>query len=169
VAVGPASVTACTADAPSAAAPLFAALALRPALAGITAAAAAVVLIPCVLANPSKPLVVDPPAKTVLARDRLSQMTVVRPEMAPVIARVDQTLGPGAPLAFSGGEDSWDYPFFGAHRERRVVRFANPADVTAAALRRVGVRGVLFANVPPPRWFHHTQEIAPGYRFERIG
>jgi hypothetical protein len=111
----------------------------------------------------------DVPAPTILERDRLAQMTITRPEMVGVVAAVDRTLGPRGALAFAGAEDSWDYPFFGPHRTRRVVRFRAPAALTEPALRRIGVRGVLFANAPPPRGFPGARQIVPGYWLAPVG
>jgi hypothetical protein len=151
------------------AAPLFAWLAVRSAISSVTVLLAAVVLVPCLAVNPTKPLLPDLPAPTVLHRDRLAQMTVTRPEMVGVIAAVDRGLGPRGALAFAGDEDSWDYPFFGPHLERRVVRFRAPARLTEPELRRLGVQGVLFANVPPQRRFPGARQIVPGYWFARVG
>jgi hypothetical protein len=149
--------------------PLLAVLARRGVPATLTVIAVAVTLVPCLLLNPNKTLLVTAPAKSALAKDRVDQMTAVRPEMAPVIRAVDAGIGDTGALALVGGEDTWDYPFFGEHRERRVVRFADPRDATEAALRRAKVRGVLFANVPAPRAFRKAQTIAPGYQFQRVG
>ncbi|MEA2269686.1 MAG: hypothetical protein QOC64_2296, partial [Solirubrobacteraceae bacterium] len=151
------------------AAPLFAWLATRSAIASPTVLLAGVVLVPCLALNPSKPLLPDLPAATVLHRDRAAQMTVTRPEMVGVIAAVDRSLGPRGALALAGDEDSWDYPFFGPHLKRRVVRFRAPARLTEPELRRLGVQGVLFANVPPARRFPGARQIVPGYWFARVG
>jgi hypothetical protein len=151
------------------AAPLFAALALRNVLAALTTALALLVLAPCLLQNPSKPLLPDLPAPTVLHRDRLAQLTITRPEMAGVVAAVDRQLGPGGTLAFAGDEDSWDYPFFGPSRERRVLRFRAPARLTPPELRRLGAGAVLFANIPPPKRFPGAQQVVPGYWLAPVG
>jgi hypothetical protein len=151
------------------AAPLFAALALRNAAAALTTALALLVLAPCLVQNPSKPLVPDLPAKTVLHRDRMAQVTVMRPEMAAVIAAVDDRLGPRGALAFAGDEDSWDYPFFGPHLQRRVIRFRAPARLTQPELRRLGVGAVLFANAPPPKRFPGARQVVPGYWLAPVG
>jgi hypothetical protein len=151
------------------AAPLFAALAVRNVVAGLTATLALIVLAPCLLQNPSKPLLPDLPAPTILHRDRLAQMTITRPEMAGVVSAVDQRLGSGGTLAFAGDEDSWDYPFFGPHLERRIVRFRAPATLTPAQLRRAGAQAVLFANVPPRGRFPGAKQVVPGYWLAPVG
>jgi hypothetical protein len=90
------------------------------------------------------------------------QLTLAQPAILPVMRDVEKRVGPRAPIAFVGGEDAWDYPLFGAHRERRVVRFTNPAEVTPATLRRLHLRAALFAGVPvtPGLRAHAT---IPGY------
>ena len=149
-------------------APLLAALAWRPALTTLTVAAAAIVLAPCLLVSLNKPLLVEP-GLAIVRRDRIQQLTILRPEMARVVRRVDGAMGPGGSLAFVGGEDSWDYPFFGEHRERRLVRFAGPAGVTPARIARARVDAILFANVgPPPRAFG-ARRIGPDYWFATAG
>ena len=140
------------------AAPLLAGLAARRAVAIMAIVAAIVVIPPCLRSNPNKPLGVGANA---LSRDRIAQMTAVRPEMDTVLRSVRARFGDRAPLAFVGGEDSWDYPLFGEHRQRHVVRFAGRAD--PRGLRASGVRGVLFANVRRPGPEFHPQRIGPGY------
>jgi hypothetical protein len=96
-------------------------------------------------------------------------MTVVRPEMAAVIRAVDARLGETGALAFVGSEDSWDYPFFGEHRERRVVRFSSAQQIDRATAAADRVRGVLFANVgKPPRAWRATQ-IGGDYWLATVG
>ncbi len=72
-------------------------------------------------------------------------------------------LGASILIAFVGGEDSWDYPFFGSHRARRLIRHDDPAVITYALLRREHVAGAVFANVgTPPRALAATS-IGPDY------
>lgn len=134
------------------AAPLFAVLAERPAAAGAALALAVLSLIPSLLENAQKPLLVSSGAPNVLALDRRTQMTLSRPEMLGVLNALDAHVGGTEAIAFVGSVDSWDYPFFGAHRERRVIRYDDPAVITDALLRREHVAGAVFANVgaPPP-------------------
>jgi hypothetical protein len=96
-------------------------------------------------------------------------MTAVRPEMAPVIRAVDARLGDKGALAFVGSEDSWDYPFFGEHHERRVVRFSSPRQISRATVTADRVRGVLFANVgkPPRAW--RAKQIGGDYWLATVG
>jgi hypothetical protein len=135
------------------AAPLFAVLAERPAVAGVTLVLAILSLTPSLLENPQKPLLGSPGAPNVFALDRQTQMTLIRPEMLGVLKALDTRVGRTEAIAFVGGDDSWDYPFFGAHRERRVIRYDKPAAIRYALLRREHVAGAVFANVgtPPPR------------------
>jgi hypothetical protein len=143
--------------------PLCAVLARRGVPATLTVIAAALTLVPCLLLNPNKMLLVTPPAPTAMAKDRIDQMTVLRPEMAPVIRAVGQRIGDRGALAFVGSEDSWDYPFFGEHRERRVIRFSSPAQIDPAKAIADRLRGVLFANVGRPARLWHARQIGGDY------
>lgn len=151
------------------AAPLLGALAARPGLAGAAIAAAVVSLVPCLVVNVNKPLLVAEGQPKATQLSRIQQMTIRRPEMAPVIQAVEQRIGAKGALAFVGGEDSWDYPFFGEHRERRVVRFSSLRQATPDAIRAAHVRGVLFANVGRPTRAFHARQIGPDYWLATTG
>jgi dolichyl-phosphate-mannose-protein mannosyltransferase len=151
------------------AAPLFAAIAARPGLAATAMAAAVVSLVPSVIVNQNKPLLVPEGQPKITQLSRIQQMALLRPEMAPVITAVDQRIGASGALAFVGDEDSWDYPFFGEHRERRVVRFSSLREATPGAIRAARVRGVLFANVGRPGRAFRARQIGPDYWFAAIG
>jgi hypothetical protein len=146
------------------AAPLLAMLALRPGIAAVAIAAVAVAVVPCLIVNPNKLLLVEEGAPKATQKNRIGQMTVLRPSMAPVIRGVDRRIGTEGALAIVGDEDTWDYPFFGEHRQRRVVRFSNPAAATPGALRAARVQAVLFADAGrrPDRVFD-ARQIARGY------
>ncbi len=118
------------------AAPLFAAVAERPAIAGATLVLALLSLAPSLLENAQKPLLVSSGAKNILELDRRTQMTIIRPEMLGVLNALDTHVPSTDAIAFVGGEDSWDYPFFGAHRQRRLVRHVDPAVDPYELLRR---------------------------------
>ncbi len=130
-------------------APLLAGIALRPWLSGVVLALAMAGLVPSVLMNPMKPLLVARKAKTVLRLDRLQQQAIVRPDIATIVPELNARIGATAPLGFAGSEDSWDYPYFGEHLERRVVRLAIE-DVNVATMAIYGLAGVLIANIGPP-------------------
>ncbi len=66
-----------------------------------------------------------------------------------------------APLGVRASEDSWYYPLFGKDLERRIVPLES-GDLNRATIRRDGLGGILFANVPPPPELEAV-EIAPGY------
>ena len=142
-------------------APLLASVALRPLLSGVALTLALLGLVPSLLTNVQKPLLVPRGARTVLGLSRLQQQTLSRPEMLPVLSQLDAQVGPSAPLGFVGSEDSWDYPLFGEHRERRVVRL-NAGQVNIPFMARNGLIGVFFANVTPPPPLVYRQ-IAPDY------
>jgi hypothetical protein len=143
--------------------PLLAVLSRRGVPATLTVVAAALTLVPCLLLNPNKMLLVTAPAPTALGKDRIDQMTAIRPEMAPVIRAVDQRVGERGAIAFVGSEDSWDYPFFGEHRQRRVVRFSSPGDVDRRTIGSTGVRAVLFANVGRPARAWRARSLGGDY------
>ena len=132
------------------AAPLFAVLAERPAVAGVTLVLATLSLTPSLLENSQKPLFASSGAPSIFALDRRTQMGLGRPEMSGVLNALDAQVGGTEAIAFVGGVDSWDYPFFGAHRERRVVRHDQPALITYPLLRSEHVAGAVFANVGTP-------------------
>ena len=145
------------------AAPLFAVLARRAWIAGAVAAMAFASLVPCLVHNANKPVLVPPKALNVFGEDRVTQMTMVRPEMAQVVRAVQRRIGRDAAIGFVGAEDSWDYPFFGAHREHRVTRMLNGAEATYELMARRHLSGVLFANVGPPNRSLLAEPIGPGY------
>jgi hypothetical protein len=132
------------------AAPLFAVLAERPVVAWGTLLLAILSLAPSLLENSQKPLLAKSGAPNVFALDRRTQLTVARPEMLGVLKALDAHVGGTEAIALVGSDDSWDYPFFGAHRERRVIRHDDPTMITYALLRREHVSGAVFANVGTP-------------------
>jgi hypothetical protein len=145
------------------AAPLFAVLAERPAVAGVTLMLAILSLVPSLLQNSQKPLLASSGASSVFALDRRMQMTLTRPEMLGVLNALDAQVGRTEAIAYVGGEDSWDYPFFGAHRERRVIRHDNPAVITYPLLRGEHVAGAVFANVGTPPSSLAAIPLGPDY------
>jgi hypothetical protein len=149
------------------AAPLLAGLARRRALAVLAVVAAGVTVIPTLTRNENKPL--WPGRDSVLHQDRIGQMTTARLEMRSVLRVVEQRVRPHDTLAFVGQEDSWDYPLCGAHRVRRIVRYALPrGPANLAALRATGARAALFANTRQPRAEFHPELIMPGYWFVEV-
>lgn len=118
-------------------------------------------LFPSLFVNPAKPLFVEPAHPTVFALDRVAQQTLPRPEMGAVLAELNARVDPTAPLGVHADEDSWYYPLFGEDLERRIVPL-EPGDLNRATIRRDGLGGILFANLPPPPELEAV-EIAPGY------
>jgi hypothetical protein len=121
-------------------------------------------LIPCVIVNQRKPLLVAEEQKSVFQLDHIAQKSIARPEMDPVIRHVLRRVRPGDSLGFVGGEDSWDYPFFGRHRDRRVARL-HPGDVTYERMDRERLTAVLFANVGRPPRSLRAVPVGPDYYF----
>jgi 4-amino-4-deoxy-L-arabinose transferase-like glycosyltransferase len=148
------------------AAPLLAGLAARRAVAMLAVVAALVVLWPSLTDNFNKPLLKGP--ESVQHMDRISQMTTARPDVDTVAHSLERLLRHDETLAFVGTEDSADYPYFGEHRQRRVVRFAAPPAPSAAELRATGARVALFANTDPPPAALRPEMILPGYWFVEV-
>ena len=90
-------------------------------------------------------------------------MSAGRPEMVGVLAALDTQVTESAPIVYVGTEDSWDYPFFGAHRERRIVRILKPSDVTYSELSHEHVAGAVFANVGAPPASLRAVPLGPNY------
>jgi hypothetical protein len=140
---------------------LFGLLSKRAALAGATVILAVLSMGPALLENRNKPLI--PWATNIFHYDRTGQMSAIRFEMSGVLGTLNEHVRKDAPIVFAGSEDSWDYPLFGAHRERRVVRVANPTDVTYAELSREHVAGAYFANVGTPPLGLRAIPLGPDY------
>jgi hypothetical protein len=131
-------------------APLLAVLARWRALAGAVAVLAVAALVPSVLDNHWKLLNVAEGTKPTHALPRLQQIATVRPDVAQAVAALDARVGSKAPIGFVGPPDAWDYPFFGAHLERRVVRGLDTTDVTPVSMRRRGLAGVVLERTAAP-------------------
>ena len=137
------------------AAPLFAAFARARWVAGAVAILVLMTAVPSVLQNPQKQLLVGEGQSNVFALDRLHQMAQPRPDMSDIATQVFRFTGPAGRMGYLGGEDSWDYPFFGTHREHYVERLSSPAEVTYAHMAQDHLTGILFANVGlPPAQIH---------------
>src|SRR4051794_23592514 len=111
-------------------APLLALLGRRRALAAVVLVVAVPNAVSAVLSDNAKPLLVASKGKNIFAHDRLTQQTIQRPEVLPNVQAVFRLTDPDDAIGFVGGDDSWDYPFFGAHLNHRVVRFDLPQQVT---------------------------------------
>jgi hypothetical protein len=147
-------------------APLLACLYWRPwtRIAAVILALAS--LVPCVIINQQKTLLVEKGQKNILQLDRIAQESVIRPQMDSVIRYVLGHVRPGQSVGVAGNEDSWDYPFFGEHRDRRVYRL-DPPKVTYETIRQKRLAGVVFEDVgPPPRPLRGVQ-IGSGFYFVR--
>jgi hypothetical protein len=69
-------------------------------------------------------------------------MTMTRPYVRPVLQALDSRHPRGKVLLF-GGEFAWDYPIFGEHRQREVIRYmpsrTEPSTAVACAQLRAAV------------------------------
>jgi hypothetical protein len=125
-------------------------------------ALALVGLEPSLFANETKRLVPSGGMPSFLGLDRISQMTYNNnPDLGPALRRLQRMLPATAPLGYIGSGDTWDYPLFGEHRERRLVRLQQHV-VTQSQMRQDHVAGVFFAYVSPPPNLGAVQ-LAPGY------
>jgi hypothetical protein len=131
-------------------APLLAVLTRWRALTGAAVLLGVAALVPSVLDNHWKLLNVPQGTKPTHALSRLQQIATVRPEIAQAVAAVNARIGSRAPIGFVGPADAWDYPFFGAHLERRVVRGLDTTDVTPESMRRRGLAGIVLERTPAP-------------------
>lgn len=148
-------------------APLLALLSGRPWLRGAALTLGVLSLLPVLLLNSNKTVLTPPDTPPALGGDRIQQQSIPRPEVGPMLRWMATNVPATADIAFVGGEDDWDYPLFGAHRTRRVVRMGELGDDPLATLRRQGIVGALFANsaVPPGL---DGEAVSPGYAFVRI-
>jgi hypothetical protein len=152
-------------------APLLAALAGRPGLRAVAITIAVIGALPAVLTNDLKSVFADPAdarwtgASTVLAMSRTNQRTIALPQFRPVAATVNQALPGGGTLGFvDGSGNTYDYPLFGPHFERRIVRIYLE-DLTLATIRRERIGAVLCAECPPNVALPGARTIVPGYEF----
>jgi hypothetical protein len=92
-------------------------------------------------------------------------MTVIRPDMAPVIDEVNQMVSMHARIGMVATGDSWDYPFFGAHRTRYLVRFLYSWQATVAVMRRDHLVATVYLDVGEPSPSLHPIELGTGDRW----
>ena len=109
-------------------APLLAVVARNRAALAVTSVLALAALVSCLTVSPSHVLLPSSGQQAFFNADRLEQMTAMRPDQAGTIRYVNDRFGDRAPLLVIAGEDSWEYPYFGPRRERRIER-ASPDDV----------------------------------------
>jgi hypothetical protein len=143
-------------------APLLAALYSRGWTRGLAVVLALVGLVPCVLVNPQKRLLVPERDPTILEHDRIAQQTMLRSELRPVYRALERQL-PGKPVGFVGSEDAWDYPLFGEHRERRVERLTAEQAENDELVRGKGLAAIVWAQVGRPPSRLGAVELAPAY------
>lgn len=131
-------------------APLLAALAARPGLAAVATAAAVLVMIPSVLWNPLRPVIVPPGATPAYKQTRNAQYSYGRAEMAEVLERMDGLVSPTARIGFAGPGDAWDYPFFGPRLDRHVTRLQDTAQLDLDYMRDHRLDAVVVERLPAP-------------------
>jgi Dolichyl-phosphate-mannose-protein mannosyltransferase len=137
-------------------APLLAVLGTRPGPRAVTAVVATVGLIPCLLFTPNKPVIQPANVATIFSRDRTHQQTIVNTALTDPLAAVEREVPTDAAIGVVGVEDTWDYPLFGPHLERRVERLA-PVEATRAHMRADKLYAIYFDAVQPPDALHPQQ------------
>jgi hypothetical protein len=122
------------------AAPLVArAYAFRVVSAGFAAAGIAFLAL-TFLHNDKKPVGRDG-TPTVWRLSRADAQAVSEPLMGPTLRLVDRAIPQDASVGYVLGDDEWDYPLYGSHLSRRLVKL--PADAPLHAARRLGLRWVV--------------------------
>jgi hypothetical protein len=135
-------------------APLPAVLARRPALRVVTVCLALVSLVPVVVAQDARPLI-PAEGRSILAMSRSEQLENQRWPLGTAVSRLEEELGPTAPIGFSGSAMVQDYPFFGPRRERFVRRLPDD-QATPERARRDRLAGVVFFEREPPAGFRRV-------------
>jgi hypothetical protein len=144
-------------------APLLAVLMRWRGLAGAATLLAVAALVPSVIDNHWKLLNVPKGTKPTHELSRVKQLGTVRPEVAQAVAALNARIGEKAPIGFVGPPDGWDYPFFGPHLERRVLRGLDTTDVTSDSMRRRALAGVVLERTPPPPSVR-VVDLSPGFK-----
>ena len=126
---------------------LFASLGRRAWLSGLALILGCLSLLPSLRENAGKPL--QPAAASILKLDRRTQQLRMNPAAAESFIALDALVPADAPLAFVGGEDSWDYPLFGDGLRRVVLRFGS-FDEALPSLKTGKVAGLVISDSAPP-------------------
>ena len=145
-------------------APLLAALCCRSVLSAAAVALALLGVVPSLFANDLKPLFVPIGQDTIVERDRYEQQAIARSEMAVVARQLSEVSAPDASIGLVRGGDTWDYVFFGRQLRRRVIPIRTD-QATHRTMRRLGLEGIAFANVPRPPRRLRARPLAKGYWF----
>ena len=111
-------------------------------------------LVPALFYNYRKPLRPD----SVLGLDRAAQQSAWTPAREPTLRAIDAALANTDRVGVISSNDGWDYPLFGEHFDRYVVRrdFVRDLDRDPASLSTLefieanDLDAVVWAEVPPP-------------------
>lgn len=134
------------------AAPLLGLLALRSRLAWVAVGVSLVGLVPSLLKQVESSVLSANPSQKALGLGRVEQQAKARPDVVNVVNFLNRRVPDGTPIGLVGGEETLDYPLFGARLEQPVIRYGTSQEVTRERAEKDGLAGVLFSDVgPPPR------------------
>jgi len=146
-------------------APLLAVLAVRPGWRTVAIVLALASLLPSLLVHRFRPLVPEQ-GEMAWKQSRAEQTDLSRWPSGSAAVRLDQLIGPTAPIGFVGNDGSKEYPYFGT-RPRRFIRRYTGERVTPDRITRDRLAGIVFADVgPPPPEFDATP-LAEGHWLAR--
>lgn len=141
-------------------APFVAALWRREVLAGAVCLLAVVAAVPALVSNVNKPIVTPAGVPSIFDRSRESQQTVVNGDVYVALDKMRPLLARAERVAVAGGEDTWDYPYFGKHLDREVRR-VDAQTVSRAMFEERDVPLLVWADLGPP-------PPMPGVRAQRM-
>jgi hypothetical protein len=114
---------------------------------------------PMLFYTQQKPIV----GSDVLTMYRADQMSLIEPDRAQVIRAVDREVPKGGRLGYIGSEDSWEYPYFGPHLDRKLVKLTT-ADVKPGIFELYDLDAFLVAAPVDPGLAAWLQTPIPGWR-----
>ena len=129
-------------------APLLASAEGIPWIRRLTVLVAAIILVPVLFANQQKPLL---PEDFSLGQDIAAQRGASNENFDVMLSNTDEAIDEDRRVGFVGTALDWDYPLFGQHFERFVVRLpeATTWSEAAIAMRLYDLDSVIWAVEPP--------------------
>lgn len=129
-------------------APLLAYAAGIPWLRWLTVGVAVLLLIPVLFANQVKPL---HPGEFSLGKDLASQRANANIGFDEMLRNTEQAIADDDRVGFIGSDLDWDYPLFGPHFDRYVVRLPEltTGREASSAMRQYDLDAIVWATEPP--------------------